>query len=716
MRRFSLIAILWSSAAAVLADVGGRAVSTDFDAEFACAADLVEAGRRAEAERIFAEIVRASGQPAWDARAAFVLAASEERGGDFAAAARRLASVSAESIGLEAYRHLALARLYAATGRPGAAQTEARLALAAEDPFAGRARAGLRLAHLLESAGRRLEAAQTLGMAAAAAEPAEAESIAAERILLALAARDPATARAIARSLLLSGTPASHLAEPARSFVRREEAALAPADRARRARALLGAGDASDAAKLLSAAAPSAWPVPERAANLLALAEAQRRLHRDRAAGKTLARVPDDGTEAAFAARLLRIDLDLYVLRGGKGRAAAAPDDPRFDTLIERLAALTQAGAGVPVAVRSGTRERLVRLLCEREDFEEALVVAREFVRETSGTSGVFEPLWKLAWRSWIAGDPSVARQRIEAIETLSPEPSRLRRLAYWKARCLAREGRAVEAGALFASLTVGDPADLYALLARRRGAAAPVAHPPRATDPAAATAAFRVPDELLRVRLFEEAAAEARRLPASRGRELRLAQAEFARGRFFPAIVAVKRAFPQMGTVEEASVPDGWRRLYYPIEEGGFVAARARTAGLDASVLRALVRQESVFDARARSRAGAIGLTQLEPATARILSRSVLRVRYRRAFLYDPGKNASLGAAYLKQLVDQFNGSLIFALAAYNGGPPTMARVLAENPGREEDEIFESHPYYETRDYVRRVLLYAESYRELYP
>jgi soluble lytic murein transglycosylase len=106
----------------------------------------------------------------------------------------------------------------------------------------------------------------------------------------------------------------------------------------------------------------------------------------------------------------------------------------------------------------------------------------------------------------------------------------------------------------------------------------------------------------------------------------------------------------------------------------------------------------------------------QLEPATARTLSRSVLRAGYRRAFLYDPAKNVSLGAAYLKTLIAEFHGSLIFALAAYNGGPPVMARVIAENPGRDEDEVLESHPFHESRDYVRRVLLYAESYRELYP
>ncbi len=162
--------------------------------------------------------------------------------------------------------------------------------------------------------------------------------------------------------------------------------------------------------------------------------------------------------------------------------------------------------------------------------------------------------------------------------------------------------------------------------------------------------------------------------------------------------------------------MPDGWRRLYYPIEEGGFLAARAKEFDLDAAMLRGLVRQESVFDASAKSRAGAMGLTQLMPSTAKSLARSVLRQRYRRAFLYDPGVNAQLGAAYLRRLLDQFGGSPVLALAAYNGGPTRIARLVRESPGRHEDEIFESIPLYETRDYVRRVLLYSESYRELYP
>ena len=234
--------------------------------------------------------------------------------------------------------------------------------------------------------------------------------------------------------------------------------------------------------------------------------------------------------------------------------------------------------------------------------------------------------------------------------------------------------------------------------------------------DPSTATAAFARVDELLRLRMFEEASAEARMLLPSRGRELRIAEADFALGRFLTAAVSIKKALPEIGTAEEGRVPDGWRRFYYPIEEGSFLPERAKEFDLDPAVLRGLVRQESVFDANAKSRAGAMGLMQLMPATAKSLSRSVLRSRYRRAFLYDPGVNARLGAAYLRSLLDRFDDSTMLALAAYNGGPTRIARLRRENPDLPEDELFESIPLYETRDYVRRVLLYAESYRELYP
>ena len=693
------------------ADVGSLVVSSDYDAELARAADLLEGGARAEAEKILDEVRRRAKQRAWDARALMLLSLDDERRGDFAGAAARLESFSAASIGLEMYRRLRVARDRASAGEVDRAVAEYRALEESDEPFALRARAALDLAALLEKKGSRAVAASVLTRAAAGS-PASSLDLAPERLRLALALSDRAGERAFARQILLESPSADRdesLDAGVRRALKEEEQRLVPADRARRGRSLVAAGDARRGVEALSRSFPAQWPPAERGANWLALARGQARLKRRAEALAAAARVPKDDTQAWFEARLLAADLELASL---PERPESARDAKRAE-LRDRFGALTAPSS--PAAVRAAARERRIRLAYDAENFEEGLEEARLLVAEFPNTREGFEPLWKLAWALYRTGDCPGARARFEDLAPLYTAYELHRRLEYWRARCFEREGSKGRATLIFLALAAGDPPDLYALFSRRRVAGRPPRRPPL-PDPSQATATFRRVDELLRLRLFAEASAEARLLPASRGRDLRLASSEFALGRFPAAAAAAKRAFPEMGTAQEGRVPDGWRRLYYPIEEGGFLAESAREFAIDPSTLRALVRQESLFQTNARSRAGALGLTQLLPSTARSVARSVLRVRYRRAFLYDPGVNARIGAAYLQRLMERFGGSLVFALAAYNGGPGRMAGVLEKNPGLADDEAFESHPAWESRDYVRRVMLYAESYRELYP
>lgn len=109
-----------------------------------------------------------------------------------------------------------------------------------------------------------------------------------------------------------------------------------------------------------------------------------------------------------------------------------------------------------------------------------------------------------------------------------------------------------------------------------------------------------------------------------------------------------------------------------------------ARRHDLDADLLTALIRQESGFDPRAVSRAGARGLMQLMPATAR---------RYGVVRIHDPGENIAGGSAYLRDLLDRF-GRLDLALAAYNAGEGAVQKHGNRIP-----------PYDETRHYVAAVM-----------
>lgn len=135
----------------------------------------------------------------------------------------------------------------------------------------------------------------------------------------------------------------------------------------------------------------------------------------------------------------------------------------------------------------------------------------------------------------------------------------------------------------------------------------------------------------------------------------------------------------------------------------------------LESALVNGLVMQESRFDTHAVSPAGAMGLMQLMPATAKKEAQK-MRVSHSENKLHDPHHNIQLGAHHLHSLVQEFNGSYILAIASYNAGKDAVNRWLAEigDPRRNRDVVdwLELIPYYETRNYVQRVLENVNVYR----
>ncbi len=143
---------------------------------------------------------------------------------------------------------------------------------------------------------------------------------------------------------------------------------------------------------------------------------------------------------------------------------------------------------------------------------------------------------------------------------------------------------------------------------------------------------------------------------------------------------------------------------LLYPRPFDTEVDAAARQAKLAPDLVYGIVRQESLYRVDAVSSAGARGLMQLTPDTARRTARTLKRASPAVTDLFNPAINTALGAAHFRELLDRFDGQVPVALAGYNAGPNAATRWLPS--GKLDADIWiENIPYNETRAYVQRIL-----------
>lgn len=151
---------------------------------------------------------------------------------------------------------------------------------------------------------------------------------------------------------------------------------------------------------------------------------------------------------------------------------------------------------------------------------------------------------------------------------------------------------------------------------------------------------------------------------------------------------------------------PDWYLRARYPLRYEAIVQGHAENYDLEPALLAAVIYAESQFDASARSSAGAIGLMQLLPETARGVALRTGGDGFVVADLLDPEINVRYGSWYLRNLLNRY-GDLPNALAAYHAGPGNVDRWRQSGSGIE---------FPETRHYVDKVLRLQRSYAAAYP
>jgi soluble lytic murein transglycosylase len=279
----------------------------------------------------------------------------------------------------------------------------------------------------------------------------------------------------------------------------------------------------------------------------------------------------------------------------------------------------------------------------------------------------------------------------------------------YWQGRALTAQGKPDEAKALYRK--IADQPAFYGNLAADE-LERPTVVPPRATPPssdelaqAAANPGVRRALALFRLDMRVEGVHEWNWTVSSMEDRQLLATAELARRNdiFDRAIFTADRTLAEH---------DYSLRYLAPFREQ--VEPKAKQLDLSGGWVYGLMRQESRFIMNAHSGAGAKGLMQIMPATAKWVARKIGLANYHPGKMADMDTNVTLGTHYLKMVLAGLDNYPVLACAAYNAGPGRARRWLG-NEAIEGAIYAETIPFSETRDYVKKVMSNSVYYSLLF-
>ena len=354
------------------------------------------------------------------------------------------------------------------------------------------------------------------------------------------------------------------------------------------------------------------------------------------------------------------------------------------------------------------------RIFQSKQDNANAASAYQHLRQQFSRTPLALEAHWSQGWMAYSQGEYQTAQKIFQKLVQSVPGTVEGIRALYWQARATGRLDQSEEAATVYRRLLRRYPHGYYALWTEKRlGTTLSVL--PRQTPPASPPprlspiqdAHYQRYTTLVDLGLLDMAR-----------RELDFVRHHAPRGiswtKFFISAyqrvndyASVFRLLPQLNLRRSA------RQTYlYPQAYWDLVRTHAKKKELDPYLIVSLIRQESLFDATAVSRANAYGLMQLLPTTAAKLTDLPLNGG---SALTDPALNIRLGTTYLRGLLERYRGSLILALGAYNAGEKAADKWLARFGELEPDEFIENISYGETRLYVKLVLRNYRTYIRMY-
>lgn len=432
-------------------------------------------------------------------------------------------------------------------------------------------------------------------------------------------------------------------------------------------------------------------------------------------------------------------------VRTGKGKKKRTVTKPKYQTVFRQVKLIDLAKKKKKDEYERLASERLKDLLSLPLDDDVRIETLNALIERASAknqdpyvkelvpqlikldpsSDPALQHFWDKGWAAYARGDLNGAKEHFRFITDTYTHANVKRQSEYWYARTVERLGQKEEARAIYQRLASAPYEDLYAQNAVARGAkrVEPRADPLESKRPDwREIAETQMPKELelayelTALSSMKEAFNEVRgnvRRENNRMANALLADIYQAAGNRLMMYAALKKAWPQLATIEQDAVPLYFFKMYYPVKYSEEIEKYAKENRLDPNLVRGLILQESYYNPKAKSRVGATGLMQIMPATAKDHAQ---RVGVSASNLSNPKVNIAIGTYHLRMLVDMFRGNVTLAIASYNAGQGNVLKWKRAAPSKPTDEFVEAIPFQETRNYVKRVTMLKSTYARLTP
>ncbi len=367
----------------------------------------------------------------------------------------------------------------------------------------------------------------------------------------------------------------------------------------------------------------------------------------------------------------------------------------------------------------------------ERGDLTRAENYYRKLLSQTNDSLVKADIEWKLAWIRYRSGQFKEAADLFAECRKLSTNGKLANPSKYWEARSLAQAGSNSVAENLLKEVAPARKNDYYSIEASRllgiknmeiKKASASSNAPvdTQLTQNQSNLKEVKFALALMEKDLPEFALANLKSLPQTTrktpGIALLTATAAHNCGFYGMAHDILFSQFGAMVDNPPETAPPYFLSLAYPKPHYSYTLRQSALRGVDPFLVWSIIRQESRYDSSAISPAGAIGLMQVTPDTARKLNSYRPRNNSKLiADVLDPRLNISAGVEILANNLKTFGGNVVAAIAAYNADPKKVKDWIRRNGKMKQDEFIENIPFLETRLYVKRVLANMAVYKKIH-